>query len=107
MVRSRPPERHAWISGGTLSIRADHSSPALTISRFSSQAQGTSRREETVPDEDAIEVIFSAAEGSKLEKLVAKIGDHPIGGPGSPYKGACKAPAGAWKLRWEIRGTRQ
>ncbi|HEY8211144.1 MAG TPA: hypothetical protein VIG99_26855 [Myxococcaceae bacterium] len=59
------------------------------------------------PDEDLIEVAFSAAEGGRLEKLVAKIGDHAIGTPSSPYKGSHKAPAGKWKLRWEIRGTRR
>jgi hypothetical protein len=59
------------------------------------------------PDEDQIDVTFSAAEGSRIERLTAKIGEHVISGQASPYKGSCKAPSGQWKLRWEIRGNRQ
>jgi hypothetical protein len=59
-----------------------------------------------LPDEDQIDVAFSAAEGSHIEKLSAKIGEHVIGAPGSPNKGSCKAAKG-WKLRWEIRGSRR
>lgn len=60
-----------------------------------------------MPDEDQIDVAFSAAEGSRIEKLSAKIGEHVIGTPATPHKGSCKVPKGQWKLRWEIRGSRR
>ncbi|HZN91432.1 MAG TPA: hypothetical protein VFB81_01960 [Myxococcales bacterium] len=60
-----------------------------------------------MPDEDVIEVTFSALDGSKIDKLAAKVGEQPIGGPGSPHKGTARSPAGQWKLRWQIHGTRR
>ena len=60
-----------------------------------------------MPDEDVIEVAFSAADGSKIDKLAAKVGEQSIVGPASQHKGSIRAPKGQWKLRWQINGTRR
>ena len=59
---------------------------------------------EEVSKEDVVEVKFSAPEGGRIEKLTAKVNDKPIPGARSPHGESVKAPAGQWKLRWEIRG---
>ncbi len=50
---------------------------------------------------------FSALEGSKIDKLAAKVGEQSIGGPESPHQGSATGPRGQWKLRWQIHGTRR
>jgi hypothetical protein len=52
-------------------------------------------------------VKFSALDGSRIDKLAAKVGEQPIGDAASPHQGTARAPKGQWKLRWQIHGTRR
>ncbi|HVE85529.1 MAG TPA: hypothetical protein VND93_21900 [Myxococcales bacterium] len=57
-----------------------------------------------MPDEEAIEIAFSAPEGSRIDKLVAKVNEDILGTADKPHGGSFKKAAGQWTLRWQING---